>query len=61
MKDRRNKSLWPLHDYSRARQSALAWLGERYVLAAPVRTPVVPPPTRARRLHSNLSIATGSR
>ena len=26
----------PLHDYSPALQSAVSWLGERYVLAEPV-------------------------
>lgn len=26
----------PLHDYDRARQSAVSWLGDRHLLAAPV-------------------------
>ncbi len=29
----------PLHDYSRAVQSAVSWLGDRYLLAEPARRP----------------------
>jgi hypothetical protein len=29
-------STLPLHDYDRARQSAVSWLGNRYLLAAPI-------------------------
>jgi hypothetical protein len=29
-------STLPLHDYDRARQSAVSWLGDRYLLAAPI-------------------------
>lgn len=29
-------STLPLHDYERARQSAVSWLGDRYLLATPV-------------------------
>jgi hypothetical protein len=29
-------STLPLHDYDRARQSAVSWLGDRYLLAEPV-------------------------
>ncbi len=31
------KRLIPQHDYRAALQSAVSWLGERYVLAEPVR------------------------
>lgn len=30
----------PLHDYRMALQSAVSWLGDRYLLAAPVRRAV---------------------
>lgn len=31
------KRLFPQHDYRAALQNAVSWLGERYVLAEPVR------------------------
>lgn len=46
-----NRSI-PLHDYSPALQSAVSWLGDRYLLAAPVvrrpddRAPFFKEPTR---------------
>jgi hypothetical protein len=42
----------PLHDYQRALQSAVSWLGERYLLAEPVqrrREPAQPYFTEPRR------------
>jgi hypothetical protein len=36
MKSRDDQPLIPIHDYSAARQSAVAWLGSRYLLAAAV-------------------------
>jgi hypothetical protein len=34
---RSKHSAFPVHDYRRALQSAVSWLGDRYLLAAPVR------------------------
>jgi hypothetical protein len=42
----------PVHDYQRALQSAVSWLGERYLLAEPVRKrrePAQPYFTETRR------------
>jgi hypothetical protein len=33
---RRPPSTLPLHDYDLARESALSWLGQRYLLAEPI-------------------------
>lgn len=41
---RDNKPQIPLHDYRMALQGAVSWLGERYVLAEPVKRREEPRP-----------------
>ena len=40
MKRKQQNISMPLHDYRPALQGALSWLGDRHLLAEPVRAPV---------------------
>jgi hypothetical protein len=44
MKRKASNTALPLHDYRVALQSALSWLGDRYLLAEPARRPAEPKP-----------------
>jgi hypothetical protein len=54
-----NRPQLPVEDYSRAIRAAVSWLGERYILAAPIKVRLShrPPPDyyrEAERWHERL-------
>jgi hypothetical protein len=57
MKDTRdNQPPFPVRDYSSAVQSAVSWLGDRYLLATPIHAPSRPGHLHARRAAARLSV-----
>jgi hypothetical protein len=47
---------FPVRDYSSAVQSAVSWLGDRYLLATPIHAPSRPSHLHARRAAARLSV-----
>ena len=57
---KQDRASLPVEDYSRALRSAVAWLGDRYLLAVPVKArPVEPAASRyfgeGRRWHERVA------
>ena len=57
MKDTRDSQApFPVRDYSSAVQSAVSWLGDRYLLATPIHASGRPSGSRGRRAAARLSV-----
>lgn len=57
MKDTRDSQPpFPVRDYSSAVQSAVSWLGDRYLLATPIHASNRPSRSHGRRVAARLSV-----
>ena len=57
MKDARDSQPpFPVRDYSSAVQSAVSWLGDRYLLATPIHAPSRPSHLHGRRTAARLDV-----